>query len=1058
MKKIITFLFTICTVWASFSQTRQITGVIKDADTQESLPGVSIIIKGTTTGSISDYEGKYSISASTGDILEFSFVGYITESVEIVAQTTVDMTLVPDIMDLDEVVVIGYGVQKKSLVTGAISKVNSEQLEQNQVRIEQALQGKVAGVNIMQESGSPGAGLTMRIRGTGTNKNANPLFIVDGMRTGGIEYLNPNDIESVEILKDAASAAIYGSEGANGVVLVTTKKGKNGASVVSYSGNYGIQEARNIPSVLNAQQYATYYREGLRHEILSKYQGINIPEAMINRLINSSYPFHQDSVGEGTNWLNQIFSVAPVQDHNISVTGGNENTSIFLSGSYFNQQGIVGGDKANFDRYTTRLNAEHKANNWLKVGARVSYTHIKKLDIDENNEYGGVIANAMNIDPLTPVYYSDTTQLPSKYINQIRANFPDIENSSLKAPGNKGYYGMSPYVQNEIKNPIAQMDNKHSYWMQDKIMAGFDATIEPLKGLKIKTIYDIDLAYGTSRYWNPRNYYHSILYSYTSNTGQYNERHFTWQWENTATYTKQIGQHFISGLIGTTANDYSFNCLSGFGEGLQEESWDFAVLDAVLSDSTKAAAQGGSRNYDNRLLSYFGRAQYNYAEKYMLDLTLRSDASSKLSYENRTKYFPSMSIGWVVSNEDFWNSSMLNFLKVRYSWGQNGSARSLGTFEYVSTIATTAESSYYLSGGTRLAGAEPTALSNSALVWETSQQSDLGFDLRMFDSRLAFTTDLYVKKTIDLITRANFPEYVGNNKPNANAGEVTNKGVEMELSFKNKVNNFDYNFGFNAAYNKNKVTSLNAPILGINLGSSGTVNRMDQGLPIWYFYGYQANGIFNSFDEINTYVKDGVKIQPDAIPGDVKFVDINNDGAITADDKTMIGSPHPDWTFGFTANAAYKGFDFTVAFQGVYGNEIYYGAYRNDVTNNNKPTFLYDNAWTPTNQSQKFPRYTINDNNNNFEHSSLFIFDGSFLRMQNIELGYSLDKKWLNIVKIQKLRVYVSGRNMFVLSDYPGGDPEVGNSSGGDDKISIGIDRGMYPRPRVISFGLNITI
>lgn len=1058
MKKIITLLFTICTVWASFSQTRQITGVIKDADTQESLPGVSIIIKGTTTGSISDYEGKYSISASTGDILEFSFVGYITESVEIVAQTTVDMTLVPDIMDLDEVVVIGYGVQKKSLVTGAISKVNSEQLEQNQVRIEQALQGKVAGVNIMQESGSPGAGLTMRIRGTGTNKNANPLFIVDGMRTGGIEYLNPNDIESVEILKDAASAAIYGSEGANGVVLVTTKKGKNGASVVSYSGNYGIQEARNIPSVLNAQQYATYYREGLRHEILSKYQGINIPEAMINRLINTSYPFHQDSVGEGTNWLNQIFSVAPVQDHNISVTGGNENTSIFLSGSYFNQQGIVGGDKANFDRYTTRLNAEHKANNWLKVGARVSYTHIKKLDIDENNEYGGVIANAMNIDPLTPVYYSDTTQLPSKYINQIRANFPDIENSSLKAPGNKGYYGMSPYVQNEIKNPIAQMDNKHSYWMQDKIMAGFDATIEPLKGLKIKTIYDIDLAYGTSRYWNPRNYYHSILYSYTSNTGQYNERHFTWQWENTATYTKQIGQHFISGLIGTTANDYSFNCLSGFGEGLQEESWDFAVLDAVLSDSTKAAAQGGSRNYDNRLLSYFGRAQYNYAEKYMLDLTLRSDASSKLSYENRTKYFPSMSIGWVVSNEDFWNSSMLNFLKVRYSWGQNGSARSLGTFEYVSTIATTAESSYYLSGGTRLAGAEPTALSNSALVWETSQQSDLGFDLRMFDSRLAFTTDLYVKKTIDLITRANFPEYVGNNKPNANAGEVTNKGIEMELSFKNKVNNFDYNFGFNAAYNKNKVTSLNAPILGINLGSSGTVNRMDQGLPIWYFYGYQANGIFNSFDEIKTYVKDGVKIQPDAIPGDVKFVDINNDGAITADDKTMIGSPHPDWTFGFTANAAYKGFDFTVAFQGVYGNEIYYGAYRNDVTNNNKPTFLYDNAWTPTSQSQKFPRYTINDNNNNFEHSSLFIFDGSFLRMQNIELGYSLDKKWLNIVKIQKLRVYVSGRNMFVLSDYPGGDPEVGNSSGGDDKISIGIDRGMYPRPRVISFGLNITI
>lgn len=1043
----------------SMAQSYDVKGTVIALDDQFAIPGASVVIKGTTTGTITDLDGNFEITAPAGSELIFSFMGMESQTIIVNNAGQLNIVLASSVVSLDELVVVGYGVQKKSLVTGSISKVGSEQLERNQVRIEQALQGKVAGVNIIQESGSPGAGLTMRIRGTGTNKDANPLFIVDGMRTGGIEYLNPNDIESIEILKDAASAAIYGSEGANGVVLVTTKSGKSGKSEVSYNASFGIQEATNLHSVLNAKQYATYYREGLRHEIISDNIEFEIPDALLNRMVDKAYPFNPDTLGMGTNWMNEIFSLAPMQDHNISITGGNEKTSVFFSGSFFNQQGVVGGAKSNFDRYTSRLNAKHEVNDWLSVGGRISFTHIQRKDIDENNEFGGVISNAMAIDPLTPVYYADTSMLPDKYINQINDNFDDIDNSSLKAPGDKGYYGMSEYVQNEIRNPIAQMDNKHSEWSQDKLMASVDAVIEPFEGLTFKTVYDIDLAYGTNQSWNPRTYYHSINYNYLSNTEQYNERHFTWQWENILTYTKDFGMHNVTLLAGTTAREYTFNYMSGKGEGLQEESWNFAVLDAVLSDSTKAAAKGGSQNRDNKLLSYFGRAQYNFGEKYMGDFTLRSDASSKLSYDNRTQYFPSVSVGWVVSREDFWNVPLVNFFKVRLSWGQNGSARSLGTFEYVSTIASTAESSYYLSGGTRLAGAEPTALSNSDLVWETSQQTDLGFDFRFFEDRLSLTTDLYIKKTIDLITLANFPEYVGNNKPNANAGDVSNKGIELELNFKNKIGEFDYNIGVNAAYNKNEVTSLGAPILGANLGTAGSLTRMEEGKPIWYFNGFNADGIFNSFDEINAYVNaDGELIQPSAIPGDVKFQDINNDGILNEDDKEMIGSPHPDWTFGFNSTFNYKGFDLNLSLQGVAGNEIYFGAYRDDVNQNNKPLFFYEDAWTPENNSQEFPRYTVNDNNNNFAHSSLFIYNGSYLRMQNIELGYSFQQPVLSKIKISKLRVFVSAKNLFVISKYPSGDPEIGNSNGGNDKTSIGVDRAMYPRPRVFSFGLNISI
>ncbi len=1055
-------MILICLVAAGIGQERAIKGKVTDSETGENLLGVTVFIEGTTRGASTNYDGDYTIMAADGELIVFSYVGYNTIRQTISGQEELNIALVAEFQDLDEVVVVGYSTQKKSLVTGAISKLDADDLNKNAARVEQALQGKSAGVNIIQESGSPGAGLSVRIRGTSTNKNSNPLYIVDGMRTGGIDYLNANDIESIEILKDAASAAIYGAEAANGVILISTKGGSNtGQSVINFNFSFGFQQLGKSAEVLNAEQYATYYREGLRHEIISDNVGFEIPDALLERFVDAAYPFNPDTLGRGTDWLGEVFQPAPMSEYNLSISGGNEKTSVFASGSYYNQDGILGGAKANFNRYTTRLNISHRAKDWLTFGANISYTHINRTSIDENNEFGGVISNAMNLDPLTPVYYEDASMIPEKYQAQIYDNIDDIANSSLKAPGDKGYYGMSTIVQNETRNPVAQIDNKHDEWKTDKLLGGVNIQIAPVEGLTLKTDLSIDLASGNRLYWTPVYYYHSINYNFLSNTGNENNQWFTWQWENTATYRKDFGDHSFMFLGGITMREYTYNYLSGFGEGLQEESWNFAVLDAVLSDSTKAAASG-RRNEDNRLLSYFGRVQYNFQEKYMADFVLRADASSKLSAENRTKYFPSVSVGWVMSREGFWNVQAINFFKLRASWGQNGSIQSLGNFEYVSTIKTDAESSYYISGGTRVAGSEPTALSNPDLVWETSQQVDIGIDARFLMNRLSFSTDYYRKNTIDLITIASIPQYVGNHVPNANAGDITNTGIEMEISFRSKAGNFSYNIGANAAYNKNIVANLSSPLLGQNLGTTGAITRSEQGAPIWYFYGYKTDGIFDSFEEIEAYTNaEGELIQPAAIPGDVKFKDINPDGVINEDDKTIIGSPHPDWIFGLNANLGYKSFDLSFFFSGTLGNEVYFGAYRTDLTDNNKPLYFYEEAWTPENYTDKFPRYTVTDNNGNFSHNDLFVFDGSYVRLQNLELGYTLPGNISERIKINKLRVYASVRNLFVITSYPGSDPEIGNSADSNadsDMKSIGVDRGLFPRSRVFTFGINLTL
>ena len=1054
MRKGILTIISMFLCVVAFGQGRTINGTVTDAAEGSPLPGVNIVVEGTTIGTTTNMDGEYQIEVPEDmNVLVFSFVGYQEKKVTIEGRSTIDVALQPRMEALEEVVVVGYGTQKKSLVSGSISKVTDEDLNQSQSRIEQSIQGKTAGVNIMQESGSPGGDVTVRIRGTGSNRNSDPLFIVDGMRTDGMEYLNPKDIESIEVLKDAASAAIYGAEGANGVVLITTKSAEGGETKINYSYSHGWQDATNYVEVMNAKQYASYFREGRRYELMT--EGVTDPEQVMNELDNS-YPFNPDTLGRGTNWMDEIFQRAPVQQHHLSIQGGTKKTKVFASASYYDQDGIVGGSKANFNRATARVNVDHDAKEWLKIGSKISYTNLNRKQIEENNEFGGVISNAMAIDPLTSVYVDDFEDLPDKYLPQVRDNFPNHANSSLKAPGDKGYFGMSRYVQNEIVNPVAQMNNDHGRWSQDKLVAGFYANFKPIEGLNIRSSYDIDLSYGNNHYWTPRYYYHSVNYNYRNNTGRSTDKWFTWQFENVANYTKSFGDHAFDFMAGMTAREYNHFNLNGYGEVLQEESWDFAVLDAVLSDTTRAAA-GGFRD-ENRLFSYFGRVQYDFQEKYLINATLRADGSSKLAEGNKYRYFPSVSLGWVVTKEDFQLPDAINFLKLRASWGRNGSIGSLGNFDYVSTIKSDAESSYYLSGGNKLTGAEPASLANPDLVWETSEQIDIGFDLYLFNNQLTLTADYYKKTTIDLITTGPVPLYVGNDQPLVNAGDVVNTGVELEVGLKKKLGDFSYDISAQASYLKNEVTYIGnkaSTLLGANLGTTGAITRAEEGKPMWYFYGYQDDGIFNSWGEVQSYTNDeGNLIQPNAVPGDIKFKDINGDGDINEDDKTMIGNPHPKWSFSLSSTLKYKNFDLNLFFNGRAGVDTYFGAYRTDLNMNNKPEFFYEEAWTTQNTSADFPRKTVDDANRNFSHNSMFVFDGSFIRLQSAELGYTLPEKLTSKVKVEKLRVYISGQNLFLLTKYPG-DPEVGNT-GGYGGSSIGVDRGLYPRSRILSIGANV--
>lgn len=1000
----------LCASPRTFAQAQMVSGKIV-AEDGEGIPGVSVYVKqNTNIGTISDANGEFKIlGVPKTATLVFSFIGYVAQEVSVGNQTTFSITLKEDAKSLEQVVVVGYGTQKRSEITGSVSTIDAKEITSTPVlRVEQALQGRAAGVQVTQNSGSPGSSLNVRVRGVGTVNNSDPLYVVDGIPVEGMDFLNPNDIETISVLKDAASAAIYGSRAANGVVLITTKKGKNNQKLtVSYDMYYGVQSPIRKLDLLNASEYAT----------LSNVMRAADP---------NSTPFPEfanpASLGNGTDWQEEVFERnAPIQNHQISLTGGNAKSVYSLSGNYFQQDGIVGGDKSRFKRISFRFNSNHQLNKKVSVGNTLNLIHFDRRKLAENDEFNSPLMRAINIDPVTPVRNSD------------------------------GTFAASNYAQTDIKNPANQIALNHDTWVADRLFGSVFGEYKIIEGLKFRTSLGLDMTYGTSD-----------IFTAAYNLGLPHERvdvnsvdktislQYNWIFENTLTYSKTFGKHSLNLVGGVSAQEFNYRNLSGTRNNLLTNDPNRAFLNASQDGESQIAK--GEANA-SALFSYYGRVNYTLANKYLFSATVRSDGSSRFGANNRYAVFPSFSLGWVVSEEGFMKDlGLVNFLKLRASWGQNGNQQ-ISNYGFTSAIVNGLN--YTFGNNETLSnGGAPVTASNPDLKWETSTQTDLGLDIGFMEDRLMFSVDYYNKTTEDMLVVVPIPLHVGAGAPFVNAGSVENKGVELMLQYRKKEGDFKYNVGFNMAFISNRVTGLgngNTPISSGEYGTGGgLITRTEVGRPIASFYGWVTDGIFQSQSEIDAHAFQNAG----TAPGDIKFRDLNGDNVINNDDRTFIGNPTPDFTYGITAGASYKNFDFSMFWQGVHGNDVFNAITRYDFSTTNRPKSRLG-YWNGAGSTNSEPRLTISDPNQNARLSDRFVEDGSYLRLKNIQIGYTLPESALSKLKISRLRVYISAQNLFTITKYSGLDPEIG--IGADGALDLGIDRGFYPQARTFLTGVNIT-
>ena len=1030
--RICAFLTAILFASTVHGQAIEITGVITDADTGEGIPGATIIIKDTSDGTISDYDGNYILSVTDpNSIVEISFIGYQKQNVSLDGRTNVDIVMYVDNNQLDEVVVVGYGVQKKKVVTGAIASISNEEINSTPtLRVEQALQGRTPGVQVSLQSGQPGDEPAVRIRGIGTTGNARPLFIVDGLAVSGIDYLNPGDIETIDVLKDAASAAIYGARAANGVILITTKTGANNKMNVGYDMYYGTQNVANTLEMLNAEQYKMMMNEGARNAGLSE-------------------PFDLLEIStHDTDWQEELFEKnAPMQNHQVSITGGSEKSSYSSSFSFFSQEGIIGGSKSQFDRITGRLNSTHKVNKFLTFGNNLGYTHLVKRGVGANQSFNGAYSSALNLDPLTPLYETD---------EDVLAQYPySFEPVVQDTAGN--VYGISENVGAEIVNPLALLETDTDETRKDQLVGNIFAELEMIKDLKFKSTMGVDMAYLLDDGYKPLFFLNGAqLNDNKTSVNKRIQRFFTWQWENTLIYSKSFGAHNVSGLAGITASEYNYEDLSGFNAGVPTNDPDNVYLN--LATDTVWTANGGAVH--SALYSLFGRVNYDFNDKYSVTAIIRRDGSSKFGANRRFGIFPSIGFAWVASDEAFLREfDPISYLKFRASWGINGN-QEIGDYQFLSTI--NQGRGYDLGNGTAT-GSSPLFLENADIRWEESEQYNFGIDFGWFENKLQGNLDIYQKTTNGLLEKIAIPGHVGNDGPVANVGSVENKGIELALNWRTSGNNVKYFFGINGAYNKNTMIEIgNAEkvIPGAGWAIAGAVTRTEEGLPISYFWGYETAGLFQNENEVfQHFNQEGELLQPNAVPGDVRFVDVNGDGVINDDDRTNLGNPTPSITYGANFSAEYKGFDFSMFVQGVAGNQVFNGTQRQDLRFTNRTTAILD-RWTGEGTSDSTPRYTWSDTNNNYRVSDLYIEDASYIRIKNIQIGYNLPSKLLKKFTAESWRFYISVENIATFTKYTGVDPEIGAvtsfNNGTFSAFDMGIDRGVYPFSRTMRFGTSI--
>ncbi len=1039
MKSIITCFFCICFSISSFAQVN-VTGIVKDG-TNDPIPGVTVMEKGTTNGVITDFDGKYTLKVTDeNSIMVFSFVGMTSQEIVVGNQTEINVTMTDELTDLDEVVVVGYGVQKKKLTTGANLNVKGEDLQKlNTVDALGAIQSQAPGVNITQSSGMPGEGYNVTIRGLGTNGDASPLYVIDGVAGGDISSLNPSDIESMDVLKDAASAAIYGSRAANGVILVTTKQGKAGKVKVSYDGYYGVQNVYKMPSLLNAKQYMSIENEIRFNEGSDEYDWENLIPSLYEKINNGTW--------NGTNWLDAIRNKnAPVQNHAFNLTGGNETSTFSLGLSYMQQEGILGAPVSpDYERYTARLNSDHiilKNDNFnvIKIGETLNYNYNTKAGIGIGNIYWNDIHNMLVGCPLIPIYDSE-------------GNYYD--NEDKYADGLEGF-------SSDISNPIASMvySRGQNITKNYALNTSVYVEIQPLKNLIWRSRFGYKMSASSYRSYSPAYELSDTDYSTEDLTTQTASSGYSWTLDNTLSYHYKLNDHNIDAVLGQSVEK------SGMGENLSvtNNNSSFSDLDHAYISNTSSYTSG-TTSYSGepwdpfQLASFFGRVNYNYKEKYMASAVLRADGSSNFAKGNRWGYFPSISAGWVMTSESFMSQfqNWLDFFKLRASWGQNGNC-SITPFQYASTIAWD-DSNNYSFGNSKTSqstGAYADINANQDITWETSEQLDFGFDSRFIQSRLGLIFDWYKKSTKDWLVNAPQLATYGTDAADINGGVVENTGIELGLNWNDNINEFKYGVNLNLAFNKNKVTEI-ANSEGIlhgntNVLSQGTTEmyRAEVGYPIGYFWGYKTAGVFQNQEQIDNA---DATLQSSPEPGDLIFVDTNHDGSITEDDKCQIGNPHPDLNLGFSMNFGYKGFDLSVTTHGAFGQQIA-KSYRSfaDTYTQNYTTEIF-NRWHGEGTSNKLPRLTAGSNTNWQEISDIYIEDADYLKISNVTLGYDF-KKLAPKMFLSQARLYFTAQNLYTFTGYSGMDPEIGY--GDDNGWVSGIDLGFYPNARSYMMGVNL--
>ena len=1071
MKKLLSVLFLLSfTLLASvYAQNIQVKGTVVSGTDNEPLPGVNVVVKGNAaTGTITGIDGEFALSVPSDAILSISYIGFKSQEISVNGKHELKIVLQEDAEALDEVVVVGYGVQKKSVVTASIAKVSSEDIAAKApVRMDNALKGLAAGVDVTSASGQPGDSPRVRVRGIGTINNSDPLYIVDGMPIGGgLDFVNPNDIESIEVLKDAASGAIYGARAANGVILVTTKKGKMGKAQINYNFSYGWQSAWKQRDVTSATDYAILQNE-------SRVNGGQAPiYADPYNLIDAN---GQAIKGFGTDWQKLLFNDnAPVMNHDVTISGASEKINYYLSLGYYTQDGIVGGNygQSNYDRLTIRSNTQYNVIdaskersflNKLDLGVNIAYMRTHATGINTNSEFGSALGSALYLSPiLTSTLTGDAAAEMIAYYKAY--DLPRDENGNpYTVPGYGGAY-------QEMNNPLAMMTLSPQKNWSHKFVPKFSIDLQLWDNLKYHFSYSADMGFwGYDKATTSRFYLSGNNNASHTSVEANKEQNVTWQLENTLTYDKTIGKHTFGVVLGQSALKYKGDYLKGNRWNLvnpNKPSIDYSTGNIEYTKNDKDEITGATVQYgvsgapriEHTMSSMFARLSYNYDERYMFQATIRRDGSSRFGPNNKYGTFPSVSAGWNVTNEAFMENTRewLSNLKIRASWGKNGNDN-IDEFGYTSL---TAMGNNVLLGrdAVKYIGSKAQRLANPDLKWEESEQTDFGIDLGFFNNALTFSADYYIKKTNGMIMEMPIPSYVGESKPLGNVGDMENSGFEFEIGYKWNISDAKFAVKGNATYLKNTLKNLGndtgyMDFDGIQ-GLSGGGTRGSNGQPFPYFFGYKTDGVFQNVDEIRAYVnKDGAMIMPNAVPGDTRFVDVNGDGSISADDRTNIGNGTPDWTYGLNFNADWKGFDFNIFFQGVAGADVFDATYRTDVASGNYPSWMLG-RWTGEGTSNKYPRLAVGDATN-WMVSDLYVCDGSYLRLKNITLGYTLPVALTRKLTIERLRVYVQAENLVTWTKYWGFDPEI--SSGPDGIKSLGIDRGVYPQARTFTVGVNVS-